>query len=76
MEKIKEYYHKNPNSTVALGETSRSDQLDEERHKSYGLIFRELANFSTRGRLYNNYYEQPRMAAGHTAQNVSTTFNL
>ena len=65
MERIKEYYKKNPNSKVVLGETSRSDFI-----KPRGTLRTVKANVNENRALGAKTYPQPKLAKGHTKNNV------
>jgi len=70
MERIKEYYKKNPDSKVVLGETSRSDFI-----KPTGTRRTVKENIYEKRAKGKNTFPQPKLAKGHTKNNIPTEFN-
>jgi len=70
MERIKEFYKKNPDSRIHLGETSRSDMV-RKTHSRRSVETNPYANAADR----DDYFPQPKLAEGHTENNIPTAFS-
>ena len=64
MERIKEFYKKNPGSQIQLGETSRSDMIRRKNPT------RHVKTEAIRNSKKAEFFPQPKLAAGHTKGNV------